>query len=117
MMFGHRNAVGDARKRRLSSFWLLLLMMTAIGCSQGSSSGGCSCAEPIPGGFPQAKKIGGVGQVALAVVQVDGDASNILQLSVDGGNVRDEQAGDDREGEDGVLVHCVVCVFALLARG
>ncbi|HAA57970.1 MAG TPA: hypothetical protein DCE42_24610 [Myxococcales bacterium] len=64
-MFGHRNAVGDARKRRLSSFWLLLLMMTAIGCSQGSSSGGCSCAEPIPGGFPQAKKIGGVGQVAL----------------------------------------------------
>ena len=59
----------------------------------------------------------GVGQVALAVVQVDGDASNILQLSVDGGNVRDEQAGDDREGEDGVLVHCVLCVFALLARG
>ncbi len=41
--------------------WLLGFVFLFIGCSQSSQS--CSCAEPIPGGFPKSKVVRNIGQV------------------------------------------------------
>ncbi len=43
---------------------LLALMLFSFGCSSSGSSG-CSCAKPIPGGFPAAKKISNIVQLKI----------------------------------------------------